>query len=714
MERPPEMLKLYANRLSSIITAEGGAELTGLLRLSGLLAPEQMHNADRSGRDEINDVSGSQVNSDRVGIWERRSESGKSYFIRCTDMISEWSYWASVGRIDPKGAKRRIVLVGESVARGYLYDPLFTPAMVLEKILQLRLGESEVEVVDLARTNLGSEVDQLAKSASLLEPDAVIIFAGNNWRYNYDNTNDLNDIQELIGVLREEGLAGLKRFTEDKIVVGVRKRVNEIASFYRAKGIPLIWIIPEFNLGDWRDPEMNAPYLSKGVNREWLTCLKEARQALEIGDIDKTADLAGKMVELDGGTCVTGLYLLAECSKRLNNQDALRQYLEMARDVTTENLSIRILTPRPYSIVQETLRYEAMKYSNGQVDLPKIFKEYLGGELPDRRLFLDYCHLNSRGILVAMAAAAANLLKLLDGIDVPWPALSDERIAPEEKLEGEAAFLAAIHNAHWWQSHDLVQYYCLRAVEKSPKIVHVMTQFIDLQTRRTPLLMCRSAETIADIESPLIRNYLLRHNYQRLDRLLIDAIISTLAKAGIDVQEQLNRLRQDTHSVIDRDIDLLERYYCSSVSQPQELMWKLSINTTSNSNIYPDYYRAYNCESQFVFIGKADYPVLLYLTCRLPGTGESTGTIFIEINGNCFAEEIVGHKWVTREIMIDSEIVQDGLNFVTIHWPVPELLSETAVADAANSFIAGSFPELFPRFGEIYSFVASTRNISKL
>src|SRR5689334_12943416 len=132
MERPPEILKLYANRLSRMITAEERVELTGLLRLTGLLAPELMTVPNQpDSPNSPNSLDGVRLNgsaerrgnSDLVGIWERRSESGKSYFVRSADLVGEWGSWASVGRIGFKGAKRRIVLVGESVARGYLYDP---------------------------------------------------------------------------------------------------------------------------------------------------------------------------------------------------------------------------------------------------------------------------------------------------------------------------------------------------------------------------------------------------------------------------------------------------------------------------------------------------------------------------------------------------------------------------------------------------------------
>ena len=41
--------------------------------------------------------------------------------------------------------------------------------------------KDKVEVIDLARTNLGYEVRELALAALQLEPDIAIVFAGNNW-----------------------------------------------------------------------------------------------------------------------------------------------------------------------------------------------------------------------------------------------------------------------------------------------------------------------------------------------------------------------------------------------------------------------------------------------------------------------------------------------------------------------------------------------------
>src|SRR5882762_7735015 len=64
----------------------------------------------------------------RVGTWEAMEEPGGRSFVRASNG-EPWHLWANVQKIPPKGLARRVVLIGESVARGHLYDPHFTPAL---------------------------------------------------------------------------------------------------------------------------------------------------------------------------------------------------------------------------------------------------------------------------------------------------------------------------------------------------------------------------------------------------------------------------------------------------------------------------------------------------------------------------------------------------------------------------------------------------------
>jgi hypothetical protein len=706
MKTPPEFLKSFANRIARKILSKDGFEALRLLRQTGLLvplsaAPAQLWHgigADLKGQAS----STGPADLDRVGIWERRNENGQTSFVRSKEAVRDWGLWANLGRIPPKKAKKRIVFVGESVARGFLYDPLFTPAAALESILQSQMGKDAIEVIDLARTNLGFEVADLAISALLLDPDLVIIFSGNNWDKSAPKSADISSVDS---VLREQGIRGMKSLVEEELRQHVTALVKGVSQVYRDRNIPLVWIIPEFNLGDWRDQATNAPYLVEGGNDEWITLRTAAEQALGESNFQLAAKLAGRMVEIDHAVCVTPLYILAECSRKMGDWENTRHYLEMARDAVIWDTS-KNAAPRTYAATEKALREEVTNLSDWLVDLPRIFKEYLQGEVPDRRLFVDYCHLTSEGIEVAMAAAASSVLQAFNGGNVSWRSLMGKCPMPALEVEAETAFLAAVHNAHWWQTPELVEHYCLRAAAASPKIASVMRNYLDLQSRRTPMLMCRATEEISGLGSPLMQHYLLRFNYQRLDVVLLDGIVSALKSLGIDAQKQLDQLRREEHSVTRRDINLLDYYYCTEGMQQQEVMWTVPHLAEYLSHKHNHYYKAYWLESRFVFVSEANHAVRLRLTCRVPHPGTGAETVSVQVNGRLAGEMQMGRDWEAWDITIPAAAVCSGLNKVTVRWPVPEFAGLRLLDQVGLDLQERMYPEFFCVFGEIHSFVA--------
>ena len=702
MERPPDTLKSFANRLAEVAGAQSTPELVRLLRLGGLLGE-----SDRAVGRGTDVTFGPTPHPDHVGIWERKLENGKECFVRRMETISEWDYWCqNLGRIEKKGSKKRVVFIGESVARGYLYDPEFTPAIALEMILQPHFEEG-VEVIDLARTNLSHEIKHLAVSALQLEPDITILFAGNNWGVAFPGTSDIAQLDEA---LTREGMAGVKRVAEMQITRIARRIINDIASAYESKGVPLVWIIPEFNLADWRDVVTNPPHLGKDSNREWLSVLEQAERALRDGDLRRAEELARKLMAIDHGLSAAGPYILAECCHRTNDIEGERKYLEMARDSVCWDSS-RMLLPRTYSITQQVIRDEACKHKSQIVDSPALFKEYLNGELPGRRLFLDYCHLSTEGIQVTMGAAGACVLRSLQGKEVPWYTLGADQVAPPLKTEAEASFLASILNGHWWQSYDLTRYYCTRALSLSPHVGELMVTYIDLQTRLIPLKIRGQAEQhIASIGSRLTRHFLLNLNEKRLDKVLLAAIVDALEEFGFNGGEVLDRFRRE-HSVAFGETNLLEYYYCSSADQPQEVAWVMRINyKVYKPHFEPKYYRAFGTESKFIFVGTAGCPVRLSLTCRLPNNALGEVPISVGLNGTLQAEMMISRQWSSWEITLAGDIVREGLNKVTVRWPVPEFESGEALEKVVTNlfnFWELKFPNFFPVFGEIHSFTAS-------
>jgi hypothetical protein len=704
MEHPPESLKHFANRIAEAAVSDKAAEMVRLLRVSGFLGgrPNDVAKTSSVSVADLDDALGgtpSPSYGDYVGVWKRKVVDGKVSFVRRMETMPEWNYWADVGRIEPKSEKTRVLLIGESVARGYLYDPVFNPATALRMILEPHFDG--IEIIDLARTNLGFQIREVAINALQMEPDVAIIFAGNNW-YLMDPLP--SEIAEIDDAISKHGIVGVKPTVEAQIARTSTSVVNDICVAYESKGVPLVWIIPEFNLRDWHDPITNAPYLPDGLNKEWLGLMAEAQRALRDSDFKTAALMADKMIEIDKGLCVAGFYILAECSRRANDVEGERKYLTLARDTTSWDISATTV-PRAYSVMQEAVRSETAKHNIQVIDLPVLFKEYLNGGIPDRTLFLDYCHLTTKGIQVSMGAAASCVLRALKRADIPWHALVGDQVAPSPETEAEALFLAAITNAHCSQPRELVQYFCRRALNHSKHIGRLMLNYIELQTQSAiPMRMSGAEEEMWKVGSPLVRN-LLRLNVKRLDQLLFNAMLDALEEVGIKDRDRIRQLCLEEHSVTRGDTDLLDYYYCAAADQPQEMVW---LNRTDKRyRPAAEYYRAYWPESRFIFVGEGGCAVHLSLTCRLPEPDSRDSSIKLRLNGKPQLEIVISSKWGTWEIDLPGDAVREGLNEIAISWPMPEFETSKSLEQARLKLIASEFPGFFPVFGEIHSFTVS-------
>src|ERR1700761_427642 len=80
-------------------------------------------------------VPGKESRTVRVGIWQREREDHDGAFVRA-ETGDPWHLWANVNEIPPKTAAKRVLLIGESVARGFFYGDCATPAKVLEQFLR--------------------------------------------------------------------------------------------------------------------------------------------------------------------------------------------------------------------------------------------------------------------------------------------------------------------------------------------------------------------------------------------------------------------------------------------------------------------------------------------------------------------------------------------------------------------------------------------------
>jgi len=665
------LLKSLTDDMARLLSGSGGESALLLMERFGLLSiPEKNPSGVRSGL---------------IGVWE----AGPQGYERSEALRDEWLNWADVQYIPPKGERKRVLLLGESVARGFLYDPDFNPAKALETALRTALGQP-VEIVDLAKVNLmGPQLTGLIDTAPVLEPDVLVVFAGNNWFQ-----PDKRDPHLFAVVLREQGALGLKAQSEQRLVAFVdtlRQQLTELSA-----RLPIVLVIPEINLADWRlDANADAPWLPSGRNRRWLECRTAALSALGARRLDEAAALAREMVNLDGGTAASGWTILADCARAMEDLAAARMYLEKARDARLWDFTRH--QPRTYSVIQQALRSCALPGRIAVVDLPSCFATWQAGELPGRRLFLDYCHLSAEGIRVAMAATALEVANLLD-VNRPLPgieSLANDIPPPSAQIEATAHFAGALHSSYWGQSSSFISYLCEEAARQSPEVAQAMRVYLEVQARRAPTWACAASERLSAIATPFLKRHIV--NLPKLFQpVLLQAIADALENNGLPSLAFIEELRNNERALSGRPRDLLDPYHRPSLSELGWPEWPIQFG------------RAYSPTSRYPWVSGAPREVAFELNCRRMGA-TGPGECQVRINGIYVVRLPLNSEWSTLHFSAPGDLVQSGVNWLEIAWPIDLPGGDEEIEHIAREHEHGRSVPLRPIFAEISSLTAVQR-----
>lgn len=634
-----------------------------------------------------------------MGVWRRECPGREEPFIRDSKQKSEWAYWADQQRIEPKRTRWRVVLLGESVARGLFYDPHFNLAAVLRVMLESQLRPGKIDVVDLAKAGLSMQGLKACIGQSLaLLPDILVIFAGNNWHPDLSDS----DIPYVETVFRQTGVPGIKTYLDDKREQSTRSLIDQANRLLGPRNIKIVWVIPERNLKDWTDPLSCAPLLPGSGNREWRELDRQVKEALHNRDRTRAENLAEKMLELDGGTSSVPPRFLAECSFARRDLAAARRYLELCRDAVGWDPSFSY-SPRVFSSIQKSLRKASALSGNAVVDLPEIFSRHLEGELPGRRMFLDYCHLTAEGIKVAGAEIASHVLSLLAGVQLSSRKLLNVSPSPLPEIEGRAYLGAAGHNAAYFQNVEIVKYWCDRALMFWPDCAPLMKRLADCATRDLPILMCKSGLEISDLDKLGVMRPLL-YGWDRLLGLTFgDAAVASLAEVGIDIADEIANLRIKEHCTRSGPKELTNFFYSAPIPARSERGWT-SWSLASNHGSHSLYASAFWEKSSYVFFAERDQHLGITFTYRVRFTSMFGATVTVDVNGHRIAELPAERTWRTRRISVPNNCIVDGLNEISISWPTEEEASAGDLLDeAANSLLAMRLPYFYRIFGEIHT-----------
>ena len=656
-------------------------------KLSVSLNPENQHRPDElCNNKETNDVM--------VGVWKQEFRNGEPYFVRDPKMKADWTFWSQTPVIQPKSDKKRIAFLGESVARGYLYDPYYIPANVLEQVIN-HSGFIDCEVIDLARTNLDlTGLDKLSDECLNINPDGIVIFAGNNWFYSIKRELNKEDILLMGNALEEAGLEGLKNFLLKKFKLAVIKYLEHLSKIVNSKNIPIWFVIPEFNLLDWKSSENERipTSLPNEKLREWTLAMQYAESALEENDLDAVYSLGCELVKIDCSH-PSGYEIIAESilRRKINAEDA-REYLEAARD--TSIFTRAYSKPRSFDIVRKTFLNEAEKYNIKIIDLPTIFSAHKNGELPGRDLFLDYCHMSEEGIQISMGTVAKELINYFGGKQVSLKELHIEDFTAAADVKAVAYLCAAVHSAHYGQKHDVLNYLCDTAAKASPLATDIMSNFVDFASRKAINTLCRSHEKV--VEGEYINQYgggvgfLNKKDQKIMDLALVGAMTEALKKTGVNLDEKVAHIRKQDHGVNGKRIELTESFYSSSA---------YDIYTGK----MPGYFQTRNARSEFFLIATEESAVNLKLTYRTPNR-ESADRVKIYINNIFLMEVPTTEQWKTQSLIIMPDKLMDGLNIIEIVWSDKfDFKKNTKQVDLSEDYVLN---KLYNVYGEILSFSA--------
>ena len=151
--------------------------------------------------------------------------------------------------------------------------------------------------------------------------------------------------------------------------------------------------------------------------------------------------------------------------------------------------------------------------------------------------------------------------------------------------------------------------------------------------------------------------------------------------------------------------NLLDYYYCMTSPLQRGLSWNLPLMfKTSGIN---HYYKAYEPESRFFFVGEKSAPVELRLTCRLPDVGSDNVDVAVEVNKKLVGTAAIGRDWQALRVMVGGEVVRDEVNEVVIRWPEVSHQQVALIERAATDMERGEYPDLHPVLGEVHTFIAS-------
>lgn len=669
-----------------------------------------------------------------IGTWHPVCQNHEIIFMRQTQADS--IFWEST-RTEIKQKKvpntKRVCVIGESAASGMFFTPQFSPTIALDSYL-IQYSDHIWETIDLTRScmNVGALFDT-CHAALQLEPDFLVIIAGNNWFSDviFEHDAPFSKRQTHIKILEQEGPQGLTHAYRKDLKAHAKNIKGQLEEISRITSSVFIVAVPASNYADW-ERRVPISWLTNHKTSKWYELYQEASAALERKSYEESLELGHKMIAIDGGFAPTSNRIVANSLMALERHDEAHSFCVTESDYAIMYDQITSFPGTP-SFVRKILMNSKDNANLFFIDLETVFIDYLNKKTIGSTLFIDYCHMTPTAFNVAMAPIASLILNSHD-VSFSSAAINEKNtlMTSDKRQERPSSyfwkdlvqklqtpiidsfrlaisyFYIALYNCHFNEpvinTPEIADYVKLfqKAVDCNPSILHAMELYIQARGCEfgAGFSLSKAGQSLYElINSPL--DFPVAQSTPGVDALTINALCETLQQNGRNGYELRDKYQAPYIRLLEKGVDLTEPLYIERINS----VVRLAVDSEISTRRKVPFYKSWWPFSHFSLVADTKSDLELKLVCRRSSniSHNTDRKLEIIINGNVFSNIPITEKWCKHTLIICKNQLINGFNRLSIKWPQLEQIDAIEIQKIATRYAMGLNIDVFPVFGEVHS-----------
>lgn len=571
-------------------------------------------------------------------------------------------------------------------------------------------------------------------AALQLEPDFLVIIAGNNWFSDviFEHDAPFSKRQAHIKILEQEGPQGLTHAYRKDLEAHAKNIKQQLDAISKTTSSIFIVAVPASNYADW-ERRVPISWLSNHKTSEWYELYQEASAALERKSYEESLQLGHKMIAIDGGLAPTSNRVIANSLIALERHDEAHPFCVTESDYAIMHDQITSFPGTP-SFVRKILMNSDDKTNLFFIDLETIFIDYLNKKTIGSILFIDYCHMTPAAFNVAMAPIASFILNSQSDVSFSNAAINEKNtLMSSNELQKRPSsyfwkdliqksqmptidsfrlaisyFYIALYNCHFNEpvinTPEIENYVKLfqKAVDCNSSILHAMELYVQARGCEfgAGFSLSKAGQSLFElINSPL--DFPVAQSTPGVDALTINALCETLQQNGHNGYELRDKYQASYIRLLEKGVDLTEPLYIERINS----VVRLAVDSEISTRRKVPFYKSWWPLSYFSLVADTKSDLELKLVCRRSSSihHDTDRKLEIMINNTVFSNIPITDKWCKHTLVICKNQLINGFNRLSIKWPKLERIDAIEIQKIATRYAMGLNIDVFPVFGEVHS-----------